>query len=87
LLEVFMPSSWQSTFRRRAAPALKSAGKFIIINAVTYGPAGVAGWAVKSVARRPLRLLLTMALEPLLARAMKRMTARFIRESDEKITR
>jgi hypothetical protein len=30
---------------------LKSAAKFIIINAVTYGPAGVTGWAVKSVAR------------------------------------
>lgn len=82
-----MPSTWQSTFRRRAAPALKSAGKFIIINAVSYGPAGITGWAVKSVARRPLRLLLSLALEPLLARVMKRMTARFVRESDEKITR
>ncbi|WP_130835081.1 phage shock protein PspD [[Erwinia] mediterraneensis] len=74
----------QSRFRRHAAPALKSAGKFIIINAVTYGPAGLTGWAVKSVARRPLRILLSLALEPLLARVMKRISARFIRENDEK---
>ncbi|MFH8134612.1 phage shock protein PspD [Pantoea osteomyelitidis] len=77
----------QSTFRRRAAPALKSAAKFIIISAVTYGPAGIAGWAVKSVARRPLRILLSLALEPLLAKVMKRISARFIRENDEKTAR
>ncbi|WP_430828002.1 phage shock protein PspD, partial [Chromobacterium piscinae] len=28
---------------------MKSVGKFIIINAVSYGPAGLTGWAVKSV--------------------------------------
>lgn len=71
-------------FRHRAAPALKSAARFIIINAVTYGPAGVTGWAVKSVARRPLRLLLAVALEPLLKRVMNRVASRFIREKDEK---
>lgn len=79
-----MSYSRTSAFRHRAAPALKSAAKFIIINAVTYGPAGVTGWAVKSVARRPLRLLLAVALEPLLKRVMNRMASRFIREKDEK---
>jgi phage shock protein D len=39
---------------------------------------------VKSVARRPLRLLLAAALEPLLSKAFKRLSARFIRENDEK---
>nr|WP_313570435.1 phage shock protein PspD [Pantoea piersonii] len=73
-----------SSFRRRATPALKSFGKFIIINAVSYGPAGLTGWAVKSVARRPLRILLSLALEPLLQRVMKRAAARFIREKDDK---
>lgn len=73
-----------SSFRRRATPALKSLGKFIIINAVSYGPAGLTGWAVKSVARRPLRILLSLALEPLLQRVMKRAAARFIREKDDK---
>ncbi|ORM57707.1 phage shock protein D [Pantoea rodasii] len=73
-----------TALRRRATPALKSAGKFIIISAVTYGPGGLAGWAVKSVARRPLRLLLAAALEPLLSKAFKRLSARFVRENDEK---
>ncbi|WP_437612875.1 phage shock protein PspD [Erwinia sp. V71] len=74
---------WPHSLRRRAAPALKSAGKFIIISAVTYAPAGIAGWAVKSIARRPLRILLTLALEPILARVMRRASARFIRETNE----
>lgn len=73
-----------TALRRRATPALKSAGKFIIISAVTYASGGLAGWAVKSVARRPLRLLLAAALEPLLSKAFNRLSARFIRESDEK---
>lgn len=76
--------SHSASFRRRATPALKSAGKFIIISAVSYGPAGLAGWAVKSVARRPLRILLSLALEPLLQRLMKRAAARVIREIDDK---
>lgn len=76
-----------TALRHRATPALKSAGKFIIINAITYAPGGLAGWAVKSVARRPLRLLLAAALEPLLSKAFKRLSARFIRENDEKIAK
>ncbi|PLK88916.1 phage shock protein D, partial [Klebsiella pneumoniae] len=42
--------------------------------ALRYGPAGVAGWAVKSVARRPLKMLLAVALEPLLSRLANRVT-------------
>lgn len=79
-----MSYSRTSAFRCRATPALKSVGKFIIINAVSYGPAGLTCWAVKSVARRPLRILLSLALEPLLQRIMKRASARFIRENDDK---
>ncbi|MBC0853338.1 phage shock protein PspD [Pantoea stewartii] len=79
-----MTVSRAATFHHRATPALKSAARFIIINAVTYGPAGVTGWAVKSVARRPLRILLGLALEPLLKRVMNRVASRFIRENDEK---
>ncbi|HBT6757405.1 TPA: phage shock protein D, partial [Klebsiella pneumoniae] len=33
-----------------------------------------AGWAVKSVARRPLKMLLAVALEPLLSRLANRVT-------------
>lgn len=67
-----MTVSRTAAFRHRATPALKSAAKFIIINAITYGPAGLTGWAVKSVARRPLKMLLAVALEPLLSRLANR---------------
>jgi phage shock protein D len=83
-LEEVMTVSRTAAFRHRATPALKSAAKFIIINAITYGPAGVTGWAVKSVARRPLRILLGLALEPLLKRVMNTVASRFIKEKDEK---
>ncbi|UDQ82340.1 phage shock protein PspD [Erwinia rhapontici] len=62
-------------------PRLKKAGKFILISAITYGPAGLSGWAVKSVARRPLKILLAWALEPLLKRVMRRATARWVKPS------
>lgn len=63
------------------SPRLKKAGKFILINAITYGPAGLSGWAVKSVARRPLKILLAWALEPLLRRVMRRASARWVKPS------
>lgn len=53
-------------------PGLKIAGKLVLLTALRYGPAGVAGWAVKSVARRPLKMLLAVALEPLLSRLANR---------------
>ena len=52
----------------KARPGVKLAGKLIVLGALRYGPAGVAGWAVKSVARRPVKMLLAFALEPLLKR-------------------
>ncbi|MTD25809.1 phage shock protein PspD [Erwinia sorbitola] len=58
-------------------PRLKKAGKFILISAITYGPAGLSGWAVKSVARRPLKILLAWALEPLIRRVIKRASVRW----------
>ncbi|WP_074465684.1 phage shock protein PspD, partial [Salmonella enterica] len=42
-----------------------------------YGPAGVAGWAVKSVARRPLKMLLAVALEPGLRKAANKISQRY----------
>ncbi|WP_034915037.1 MULTISPECIES: phage shock protein PspD [Erwinia] len=59
------------TVKRHAGPALKTAGRLALTGAMTYGPAGAAGWAVKSVARRPLKIFLAWALEPLLRRALK----------------
>ena len=40
---------------------------------------GEAGWAIKSVARRPLKMLLAVALEPLLSRAANKLAQRYKR--------
>ena len=64
---------------QRHAPVLKKAGKFILMSAATFGPAGLSGWAVKSVARRPLKILLAWALEPLLRRVVRRVTDRWVK--------
>ncbi|KQN55756.1 phage shock protein PspD [Erwinia sp. E602] len=72
---------WQQVARQQAAPAMKKAGKFILLTAITAGPAGISGWAVKSVARRPLRILLAWALEPLLRRAMRGIAGRWLKNA------
>ncbi|MGY5956937.1 phage shock protein PspD [Kosakonia sp. BK9b] len=72
-----MASRWQQA-RRNVKPGLKIAGKLVVLTALRYGPAGVAGWAVKSVARRPVKLLLAFALEPLLKRAANKFSRRFM---------
>ena len=59
-----MNSKWQRA-GQQVKPGLKIVGKLALLTALRYGPAGVAGWAVKSVARRPLKMLLAVALEPL----------------------
>ena len=51
----------------------------VTLTALRYGPAGVAGWAIKSVARRPLKMLLAVALEPLLSRAANKLAQRYKR--------
>nr|WP_318381576.1 phage shock protein PspD [uncultured Enterobacter sp.] len=71
-----MARNWQQT-GQKMKPGLTFAGKLILLGALRFGPAGVAGWAVKSVARRPLKMLLAVALEPLLTRIMRKATARY----------
>ncbi len=66
-----MNIKWQQA-GQKVKPGLKIAGKLVLLTALRYGPAGVAGWAVKSVARRPLKMLLAVALEPLLSRLTNR---------------
>jgi len=66
-----MKQHWQQA-GQKVKPGLKIAGKLVLLTALRYGPAGVAGWAVKSVARRPLKMLLAVALEPLLSRLANR---------------
>ena len=67
-----MNSKWQRA-GQQVKPGLKIVGKLALLTALRYGPAGVAGWAVKSVAR-PLKMLLAVALEPLLSRLANRVT-------------
>ncbi|KNC09215.1 phage-shock protein [Klebsiella sp. RIT-PI-d] len=71
-----MNTKWQKA-GTRVKPGLKIAGKLVLLTALRYGPAGVAGWAVKSVARRPLKMLLAFALEPLLKRAANSVSRRY----------
>lgn len=66
-----MNIKWQQA-GQKVKPGLKIAGKLVVLTALRYGPAGIAGWAVKSVARRPLKMLLAVALEPLLSRLANR---------------
>lgn len=66
-----MNIKWQQA-GQKVKPGLTIAGKLVLLTALRYGPAGVAGWAVKSVARRPLKMLLAVALEPLLSRLANR---------------
>ncbi|MBZ7366705.1 phage shock protein PspD [Klebsiella grimontii] len=70
-----MNMKWQQA-GQKVKPGLKIAGKLVLLTALRYGPAGVAGWAVKSVARRPLKMLLMLVLEPMLSRTAQRFSKR-----------
>ena len=70
-----MNIKWQQA-GQKVKPGLKIAGKLVLLTALRSGPAGVAGWAVKSVARRPLKMLLMLVLEPMLSRAAQRFSKR-----------
>ena len=71
-----MNRNWQQA-GQKIKPGLKIAGKLVLLTALRFGPAGVAGWAVKSVARKPVRMLLAVALEPLLQKLAKRVSRRY----------
>ncbi|MBW9350961.1 phage shock protein PspD [Citrobacter sp. EC_71] len=71
-----MNNRWQRV-GQRVKPGFKIAGKLVLLTALRYGPAGVVGWAVKSVARRPLKMLLALVLEPLLSRAATKLSKRY----------
>lgn len=71
-----MNNRWQRA-GQRVKPGFKIAGKLVLLTALRYGPAGVAGWAVKSVARRPLKMLLALVLEPVLSRATAKLSKRY----------
>ena len=70
-----MNTRWQQA-GQKVKPGFKLAGKLVLLTALRYGPAGVA---IKSVARRPLKMLLAVALEPLLSRAANKLAQRYKR--------
>lgn len=70
---------WQRDPRKQAAPVLKKVAKFLLIGAVTYGPAGLTGWAVKSVARKPLKIAIAWALEPVIRRIVRGALGRWVK--------
>ena len=71
-----MNNRWQRA-GQRVKPGFKIAGKLVLLTALRYGPAGFAGWAVKSVARRPLKMLLVLVLEPLLSKVARKISQRY----------
>ncbi|MGI6902268.1 phage shock protein PspD [Leclercia adecarboxylata] len=70
-----MNQRWQQA-GHRVKPGLKIAGKLVLLTALRYGPAGVAGWAIKSVARKPVRMLLAVALQPMLKKLANRLSSK-----------
>lgn len=70
-----MNQRWQRA-GQKVKPGLKFAGKLVLLSALRYGPAGVAGWAIKSVARKPVRMLLAVALEPMLKKLATRLSGK-----------
>lgn len=68
-----MKQNWQQA-GQKVKPGLKIAGKLVLLTALRYGP---AGWAIKSVARKPVRMLLAVALEPMLQKLAKRVSRRY----------
>jgi len=75
-VRIEMNNRWQRA-GQRVKPGFKIAGKLVLLTALRYGPAGVAGWAVKSVARRPLKMLLVLVLEPLLSKVARKISQRY----------
>lgn len=75
-----MTDKWQRR-GQKVKPGLKIVGKLVLLTALRYGPAGVAGWAVKSVARRPLKIFLGLLLEPVLKKVMRKVSTRYNRPS------
>ncbi|EDC3542246.1 phage shock protein PspD [Salmonella enterica] len=67
-----MNTRWQRA-GQKVKPGFKIAGKLVLLTALRYGP----GWAVKSVARRPLKMLLAFALEPVLRKAANKISQRY----------
>ncbi|WP_126532788.1 phage shock protein PspD [Serratia rubidaea] len=68
-----------ATFQRGAGAMLKRLSKVIIIALLNYGPAGATSWLLRTVSRKPLRLLLAMVLEPMFRKGLNKAFGRYTR--------
>lgn len=78
-----MKNTGQQNAWQRGVPVLKSVLKFILITAISRTPAGLSARVLNRVARKPVRIVLAMVLEPALSAIMKKMSARLFREKHE----
>ena len=75
-----MKNTGQQNAWQRGVPVLKSVLKFVLITAISRTPAGLSARVLNRVARKPVRIVLAMVLEPALSAIMKKMSARLFRE-------
>ncbi|KAA9001996.1 phage shock protein D [Affinibrenneria salicis] len=64
-------SMTQGTRSRKIAQRVLNVALLVLMY---YGPAGITRWLLQTVTRKPLRLLLTLMLQPLLSRGMTRLS-------------
>ncbi|MFC0225894.1 phage shock protein PspD [Serratia aquatilis] len=77
-------SSLKNTPLKSGAGALlKRLLKVLIIVLMSYGPAGVTSWLLKTVSRKPLRFALAMLLEPLFRKVLCKACGRYAKENNE----
>ncbi|MFI8417031.1 phage shock protein PspD [Serratia sp. NPDC078593] len=68
-----------ATFKRGAGAMLKTLSKVIIIALMSYGPVGATSWLLKTVSRKPVRLVLAMVLEPIFRKGLTKLFGRYAR--------
>lgn len=68
-------------FKRAAGAMLKTVSKVIIIALLNYGPAGAAGWLLRTVGRKPIRFVLALVLEPLFRKGLNKVFGRYTRHT------
>ena len=73
-----MKQHWQQA-GQKVKPGLKIAGKLVLLTALRFGPAGVAGWAIKNVGRRPLKKVVAVGVGTLFSGGSKKQAQRYKR--------
>ncbi|AEF45739.1 MULTISPECIES: phage shock protein PspD [Serratia] len=64
--------------KQGAGTVLKTLSKVIIMALLNYGPAGAAGWLLRTVGRKPIRFVLALVLEPLFRKGLNKVFGRYV---------